>query len=396
MKVDPIKLNRGVNRGETISKNVEQVHNKRGFKSMTPWKRRGKNHVGINRSKEPAAAAAAPASSSAPAVTGNASKSILKVVVIDQNEMYEKRSVISDAARKKVRWDPAVKEKKKLSFGRLNKAVIDNLKGLAIGLDDSVQNVREKMQCGDMSVAKDYYCPRTPCGSCDVDGWSSGTNDIVDDDESGIVHLMGAHYQEETAVVEAQEENLGLGMLQGDAQRLVPREHVMVGGDLQWIESQETLTENAEDGYEVLPYEDRENKVPTVKASATAAERQKKRGTLVCNDSTSHYYNRSAPVTFPTPNKAAMEWKGGKGVAKASQAKASTRIPQSDKGYPTAMQNKKASKQNKRKKENRRYTTRDSRQRKKGLKGKLTEPIRMIAVGMKLHTRKMLTSNGHV
>jgi len=363
---------------------------------MTPWKRRGKNQVGINRSKEPVTAAPAPA----PAVTNNASKSILRVVVIDQNELNENRSVISDAARKKVRWDPAVKERKKLSFGRLNKAVIDNLKGLAIGLDDSVQNVREKMQCGSMAVAKDYYCPRTPCGRCEVDGWSLGTNDIVDDDESGIVHLMGAHYQEETAVVEAQEENLGLGMLQGDAQRLVPREEnmKMVGGDLQWLESQETLTENAEDRYEVLPYEDRENKVPTVKASATAAERQKRRGTLVCNDSTSHYYNRSTPVTFPTPNKAAMEWKGGKGVAKASQAKASTRIPQSDKGYPTAMQDKKASKQSKRKKENRRYTTRDPRQRKKGLKvkGKLTEPIRMVAVGMKLHTRKMLTSNGHV
>ncbi|KAK1732991.1 hypothetical protein QTG54_016322 [Skeletonema marinoi] len=390
MKVDPIKLDRGINRGETISKNVEQVHNKRGFKSMTPWKRRGKNHVGINRSKEPVTAAPAPA------VTNNASKSILRVVVIDQNELNENRSVISDAARKKVRWDPAVKERKKLSFGRLNKAVIDNLKGLAIGLDDSVQNVREKMQCGSMAVAKDYYCPRTPCGRCEVDGWSLGTNDIVDDDESGIVHLMGAHYQEESAVVEAQEENLG--MLQGDAQRLVPREQnmKMVGGDLQWLESQETLTENTDDRYEELPAEDRENKVPTVKASATAAARQKKRGTLVCNDSTSNYYNRSAPVTFPTPNKAAMEWKGGKGVAKASQAKASTRILQPDKGYPTAKQDKKASKQSKRKKENRRYTTRDPRQRKKGLKGKLTEPIRMIAVGMKLHTRKMLTSNGHV
>eukprot|EP00984_Skeletonema_dohrnii_P001112 scaffold348_cov151-Skeletonema_dohrnii-CCMP3373.AAC.7 len=352
MKVNPIKLDRGVDRGKTISKNVEQVHNKRGFKSMTPWKRRGKSHVGINRSKEPAAAASAPA----PAVTGNASKSILRVVVIDQNELNENCSVISDAARKKVRWDTAVKERKKLSFGRLNKAVIDNLKGLAIGLDDSVQNVREKMQCGTMAVAKDYYCPRTPCGRCEVDGWSLGTNDIADDDEPGIVHLMGAHYQEETAVVEAQEENLG--MLQGDAQRLVPREEEnmkMVGGDLQWLESQETLTEITEDRYEVLPAEDRENKVPTVKASVTAAARQKKRGTLVCNDSTSNYYNKSAPVTFPTPNKAAMEWKGGKGVAKASQAKASTRILLSDKGYPTAtaMHDKKASKQSKRKKENR-------------------------------------------
>ena len=390
MKVDPIILDRcvfAVER-ETISKNDEQVKNKRGFRPVTPWRKRDRSNIGINRSDivhiEPAAAARA-------ALSTNASKSILRTpnqsydtLVIDHNmntALNENRSIVTNASMKRVTWDANVKDTKKLTlFGKMNKAVIK----AAIGLDTNVQTVREKMQCGNMAVAKDFYCPSDSnnvlvrsCGRCfdEVDECSLGTNDLLEDES------FYSHYQRETAAEESREEES------------------MLRGDDQLMESRETPVEETEERYAAQLTEDRNNLVPAAMTAAVRRKKKKERSTLVFTNSASHYYTGSAPVTSPTSSiKAVTKVKGRKCAVKASPA----RLLQTDQSYisaltdPTtmaAMPTKKASKQDKRHQETRRYTTRQPEQsKKKGLKGALSKPIKLIAVGWKLNTRKMLRS----
>ncbi len=425
MKVDPIMLGRGVYvvDRETISKNDEQVvKNKRGFRSVTQWRKRERSNIGINRSDivhfEPAAAAA-------PAAETNAPKSILRspnqsydlLVSIDHIALSDDCTV-NTISSKKITWDVNVKDvtKKKTVL----KAVVDNLKDLAIGLDTNVQKVREKMQCGNMAVAKDFYCPsegnlrrlaigldtnaqkvreKMQCGNMgvakdcycpseggnfrrcfvdEVDGGSLGTNDLVYDDDGLFVYDKNGLF----AAVEEAREEVG-----------IHRDHL--------TESRETPVEESEDRYGAFLAEPRiENPVPT---SMTAVRRKKKnRNPLVYTSSPSHYYTRATPVTSPTSSKTAKKVQGRKVVAKAPPAKSSTRMLQSDESYisaltdPSSMSSIPTKKASKRHQEKLRYTTLPPKQSKKGLQGALAKPIKFMAVGLKLNTRKMLTSKANI
>ena len=177
MKAHPSKHSH--ERGESISMN-ERVHKKRGSRSRTAGKR-GRSKIGINHSDV------------APSAT-NTPRSILRKhnqnadpkvsVSIEPAALTESSSSSSDAAVKKVKWDPAVKESNRFSFNRLNNAVMKNLAGFAIGLDDNVRKVREKMQCGNMA-----YCAgdggKMVCG---VNRGAFEMNDILFDEDSENVH----------------------------------------------------------------------------------------------------------------------------------------------------------------------------------------------------------------
>ena len=326
MKADGIMSESGVRfaveGSETISKD-EQVHSKRGLNLRTPWKR-GRSNIGNNHSNvyhvEPAAPAASTEPTEPAAAVANTPKSILKnsdPLASSNHDIALPNRVSSDEA-KKVSWDANIKENNKFSFGRLNKAVLNNFKGMVIGLDKKVHQAREKMQCGNMAAAKDFYCAgdgggnivMQTCKRCEGDLSSLAMNDLMDDESDS------AHDQSEHAVVEARED--------GSESR----------------ESETGCVEMRED----------ENMGMV---------------TLVYNDPEPIHPRRSAPVT--------RKFEGGRETMTTKQ--------------------KKASQQGKRNEGNRRYTTRQPKQRKKGLKGALTKPIKIMTVGMKMNTRNLLTSN---
>lgn len=277
-------------------------------------RKRGRNNTGVDYSNAylvepvvPTEPAAAGHTSAAAAVT-NTPKSILKnpslkdpLTLSDHNIALPNR-VSSDEA-KKVSWDANVKENNKFSFGRLNRAVFNNVKGMVIGLDNKVHQAREKMQCGTMAEAKDFYCASDgggnvvfqTCKRCEGDFNSLAINDSMD----------------EVSLVDTRE------------------------GDSESRESETGCVEMREDedmGMVTLVYDDPDTVHP----------------------------RSSAPETG--------DIKGGK--------------------ENMTKQQKKASKQG-----NRRYTTRQPKQQKKGLKGALKKPIQMMKVGMKMKTRKLLTSD---
>jgi len=360
MKVDPIMLDRGVfviDQGEAISKNDEQiVKNKRGFRSVTPWKKKERNSIGINQSEvvhiEP--------------VTTNAPKSILRspsqsydsLVLIDHVALNDDRTV-NTTASKKVTWDLNVKDAQKKT---ILKTVADNLKRLAIGLDTNAQKVREKMQCGNMAVAKDFYCPNEggdilfhACARCvdEFDGGSLGTNDLAEESREEVDTLRGKE---------------------------------------QLTESRETSVEETEDRFTGRI----ESPVPT--AMTTVRRKKKKRNTLVYNNSALRHYTRATPVTSPTSSKTTKKVQGGNVVANASPAKLCTKILQSDESYisaltdPSTIPSIPTKKASKRPQKTRRYTTLPAQQSKKGLKRALVKPVKLMVVGFQLKTRKMLTS----
>ncbi len=289
---------------ETISKD-EQVHNKQGMK-RTPLKRGRNSPV---EAVEPSVPAAAAGHNNAAA---NTPKSILKnashdPLALSAHNISLPDRVSSDEA-KKVSWDANVKENNKFSLGRLNRAVINNFKDMAIGMDNKVHQAREKMQCGSMAAAKDFYCASDGggnivlqnCKRCEGDLNSLAMNDVMDDDSDFELDKEG------NAVGEARE------------------------GDSESRESETGCVEMREDeGMGMV--------------------------TLVYNDPDTSHPRRSAPEIEDKEN--------------------------------MKKQHKKASKQG-----NRRFTTRQPKQRKKGLKGALKKPFEIMSVGMKMKSRKMLSN----
>lgn len=203
-----------LNRGEAISMN-EKVHKKRGSRFRTVTKR-GWSNIGINRRNK---------SHDVPAT--NTPKSILRKhnhadplvnISVEPIALQENSASFSnDATMKKVKWDPAVKESNRFSFHRLSKAVIRNLRGFAIGLDNNVQKVRDKMQCGNLAVCagdggKNF---------CEVSRVSFEMNDLIDEDsenmhDNSVVSRGDAERLEqretntETDFVEMREEGVGM------------------------------------------------------------------------------------------------------------------------------------------------------------------------------------------
>lgn len=304
--------------GETISKD-EQVHNKRGMKG-TPWKR-GRNNTGIKQNNVCPVEAVAPSVPAAAAghndVAANTPKSILKnatdPLTSSVHNIAMPTRVSSDEAMKKVSWDANVNENNKFSFGRLNMAVINNFKDMAIGVDNKVHQAREKMQCGSMAAAKDFYCESDGsgydvlqhCKRCEDDLNSLAMNGFKDDDSDFELDKGG------NAVGEARE---------GDSE---PRE-----SETGCVE----MREDEDMGMVTLVYDDPDTVHP----------------------------RRSAPEIGEKEN--------------------------------MTKQHKKASKKGKGDQSNRRFTTRQPKQRKKGLKGALKKPFEIMTVGIKMKSRKRLSN----
>lgn len=385
MKVDPIMLDRGAYTAE-VSKN--DTHHSLGKNKwgLIPWKKRQRSNIGVNPSNNLYMATAVPAA--------NVPKGILKTPNQTPNHSYDSlvtidrlaivtsrsRSLVTNES-KKVTWDVNVKDTQKLSFVAKKKAaiisVVGDLQALAVELDGSVQKVRERMQCGSMDAAKNFYCPsegddivtRT-CGKFadQIDEASFGTNDIAYDDES----------REEECCMHRR----------GDEQR------------------EESREESEIDRYAVspLPLEERADIAPPRAATQGKAkitlEGKKKKSTLVVRTNAASVYYTS-PINSTTRNgQDAMDKKVVE-ARKKSIKKKPTPMLQHDESVISALTEntnmnttpiKKTPKGRKRP-EYHRYTTVQSKQSKTGLKGTAMKPIKLMSIGLKSHlkTRKMLT-----
>ena len=399
MKVDPIMLDRGAYTAE-VSKNDPTHSLGKNKWGLMPWKKRQRSNIGVNPSNNLYASDLATAATAA-----NVPKGILKapnqtpnhsydsLVTIDRLAIVTSRSLVTNESIKKVTWDVNVKDTQKLSFVAKKKAaiisVVRDLQALAVELDDSVQKVRERMQCGSMDAAKNFYCPsegedivtRT-CGKFAdqideaFDEASFGTNDIAYDD------------RESNTVDESREE-------EGCMHRR---------GDDQLEESRE---ESEIDRYVVspLPFEDRADIAsPTAttqrKTNFAVEKKKKKKNTLVVRtNAASVYYtspaNKATKIDQDAMDKKVVEAK------KKSVKKKPTPTLQHDESVISALTENtnmntlpiKKTPKGRRRPEYRRYTTVQPKQSKTGLKGTAMKPIKLMSIGLKSHlkTRKMLT-----
>ncbi len=397
MKADPIMLDRGAYTAE-VSKN-DTTHSSLGKNKwgLIPWKKRQRSNIGVNPSNNLYASDLATA---APAA--NVPKGILKtpnqtpnhsydsLVTIDRLAIVTSRSLVTNESIKKVTWDVNVKDTQKLSFVAKKKAaiisVVGDLQALAVELDDSVQKVRERMQCGSMDAAKNFYCPsegddivtRT-CGKFadQIDDVSFGTNDIAYDD------------RESSTVDESREEECCMHRRDDD-------------------QLEESREESEIDRYAVspLPLEERADIAsPTATTQrktnfAVEKKKKKKKSTLVVRTNAASVYYTSPTNTATKIDQDAMDEKVV--VAKKTTVKKKpTPMLQHDESVISALTEntnmntmpiKKTPKGRKRP-EYRRYTTVQPKQSKTGLKGTAMKPIKLMSIGLKSHlkTRKMLT-----
>lgn len=389
--VDPIMLDRGAYTAE-VSKN-DTTHSSLGKNKwgLIPWKKRQRSNIGVNPSNNLYMATAAPTVPKGILKTPNQTPnhSYDSLVTIDRLAIVTSRSLVTNES-KKVTWDVNVKDTQKLSFVAKKKAaiisVVGDLQALAVELDDSVQKVRERMQCGSMDAAKNFYCPsegddivtRT-CGKFadQIDEASFGTNDIAYDD------------RESNTVDESREEECCMHRR----------------GDDQLEESREESV----DRYAVspLPLEERADIAPPTAATqgktkiTLEGKKMKKKSTLVVRTNAASVYYTS-PINSTTRNdQDAMDEKVVEAKKKKSVKKKPTPMLQHDESVISALTEntnmntlpiKKTPKGRKRP-EYRRYTTVQPKQSKTGLKKTAMKPIKLMSIGLKSHlkTRKMLT-----
>lgn len=389
--VDPIMLDRGAYTAE-VSKN-DTTHSSLGKNKwgLIPWKKRQRSNIGVNPSNNLYMATAAPTVPKGILKTPNQTPnhSYDSLVTIDRLAIVTSRSLVTNES-KKVTWDVNVKDTQKLSFVAKKKAaiisVVGDLQALAVELDDSVQKVRERMQCGSMDAAKNFYCPsegddivtRT-CGKFadQIDEASFGTNDIAYDD------------RESNTVDESREEECCMHRR----------------GDDQLEESREESV----DRYAVspLPLEERADIAPPTAATqgktkiTLEGKKKKKKSTLVVRTNAASVYYTS-PINSTTRNdQDAMDEKVVEAKKKKSVKKKPTPMLQHDESVISALTEntnmntlpiKKTPKGRKRP-EYRRYTTVQPKQSKTGLKKTAMKPIKLMSIGLKSHlkTRKMLT-----
>lgn len=396
MKADPIMLDRGAYTAE-VSKN-DTTHSSLGKNKwgLIPWKKRQRSNIGVNPSNNlyvSDLATAAPAA--------NVPKGILKtpnqtpshsydsLVTIDRLAIVTSRSLVTNESIKKVTWDVNVKDTQKLSFVAKKKAaiisVVGDLQALAVELDDSVQKVRERMQCGSMDAAKNFYCPsegddivtRT-CGKFadQIDEASFGTNDIAYDD------------RESNTVDESREEECCM--------------HRRVDDQLE-----ESREESEIDRYAVspLPLEERADIAPPTattqrKTNFAVEKKKKKKSTLVVRTNAASVYYTSPTNTATKIDQDAMNKKVVEAKKKTVKKKPTPMLQHDESVISALTENtnmntmpiKKTPKGRKRP-EYRRYTTVQPKQSKTGLKGTAMKPIKLMSIGLKSHlkTRKMLT-----
>ena len=396
MKADPIMLDRGAYTAE-VSKNDTTHSLGKNKWGLMPWKKRQRSIIGVNPSNNLYASDLATAATAA-----NVPKGILKtpnqtpnhsydsLITIDRLAIVTSRSLVTNESIKKVTWDVNVKDTQKLSFVAKKKAaiisVVGDLQALAVELDDSVQKVRERMQCGSMDAAKNFYCPsegddivtRT-CGKFadQIDEASFGTNDIEYDDREG------------NTVDESREEECCMHRR----------------GDDQLEESRE---ESEIDRYAVspLPLEERADIAsPTTTTQrktnfAVEKKKKKKKSTLVVRTNAASVYYTSSTNTASKIDQDAMNKKVVEAKKKTVKKKPTPMLQHDESVISALTENtnmnpmpiKKTPKGRKRP-EYRRYTTVQPKQSKAGLKGTAMKPIKLMSIGLKSHlkTRKMLT-----
>ena len=384
MKADPIMLDRGVNTAEVSKNNTHSLgKNKWG---LIPWKKRQRSNIGVNPSNKLYGIGLATSAPSA-----NAPKGILKttnqapnhsydtLVTIDRLAIETSRSLVTNES-KKVTWDANVKDSKKQSLFAKNKAkiisVVGDLQALAVELDDSVQKVRERMQCGSMDAAKNFYCPsegddivtRT-CGQFadQIDEISLGTNDIAD--------------RESDTIEESREEECCMYRR----------------GDDQLEESRE---ESEIDRYAVspLPLEERaHNSFLTAKTKIALEEKKKKKkSSLVVRTNAASVYYTSPTNTTTRTDQDEMKKKVVETKKKSIKKKPTPMLQHDESDISALTENTmpiKNTQKGRKRPEYRRYTTVQPKQSKTGLKGTAMKPIKLISIGLKSHleTRKMLT-----